>query len=101
MFKYYVMPQRMTLREDGDNSSDEEEANVRSFDECRAACEAKTFCRQYSYDQNGHCRSRVNHKLGAATKELVSGLVEDRVTPFEQDMAPCGVEESILVLGGR
>ena len=77
---------------DWDNESEKEEINVNSIDECRAACEKQPACKQYSYDQAGVCRTRVNPRLGESAKGTRSGWMEDRVLAFERDMESCGDE---------
>lgn len=90
VFKHYVMPQMTTPRSDWDNLSDDDaEDNIGSFEKCRAACEAKDDCKQYSYDADGHCRLRVNPRLGTAREGIMSGWIMERVTVFEQNMTPC------------
>jgi hypothetical protein len=93
IFKHYVMPQMSTWRMDWDNMSEKDEGNVNSFEECRAACEKEPACKQYSYDQTGVCRTRVNPRLGIPTKGTKSGWIKDSILAFERDKAPCETEE--------
>lgn len=90
VFKHYVMPQMTTPKQDWDNMSDDEVGDhVGSLEECRAACEAKNNCRQYSFEEGGPCSIRVNPRLGAAKQGITSGWITDRVVSFEQNMKPC------------
>ena len=91
------MPQMLTPQVDWNNLSDEEEGSVGSIEECRAMCEAKADCKQYSYDQVGCCKTRVNPRLGTAGEGVRSGWIADRILRFEQDMAPCESEGAGLV----
>jgi hypothetical protein len=95
IFMDHVMPQMTGVRTDWDNLSDNDEgnANATSVDECRAVCERNSTCRQYSYDQSsGRCRTRVNPRLGIATKGVISGWLEDRIAAFANEMPACEEE---------
>ena len=91
------MPQMMEPRLDWDNLSEKEQTGVTSVEECRAACEAEAKCRQYSYDEAGRCKTRINPRLGLARTGIRSGWIEDRIERFEQEVAPCGNEGLDLV----
>jgi hypothetical protein len=95
IFMDHVMPQMTGVRTDWDNPSDNDDgnANATSVDECRAVCERNSTCRQYSYEQSGgRCRTRVNPRLGIATKGVISGWFEDRVAAFANEMSACEQE---------
>jgi hypothetical protein len=89
IFIDHVMPQMTGLRTDWDNLNDNDEDHATSIDECRAACERNSTCRQYSYDQSGRCRTRINPRLGKSAKGVISGWLEDRMAAFANDMPPC------------
>jgi hypothetical protein len=87
------MPQMTGERTDWDNLNDDgESSNATSIDECRAACEGNSMCRQYSYGQSGRCRTRINPRLGIATKGVTLGWFEDRIAAFANEMPPCEKE---------
>ena len=93
IFKDHVMPQMTGVRTDWDNLNDNDESNnATSIDECRAVCERNSTCRQYSYDQSDRCRTRINPRLGIATKGVTSGWLEDRIAAFANEMPPCEKE---------
>ncbi|KAI6828681.1 glycosyltransferase family 31 protein [Hortaea werneckii] len=92
VFTDFVMPQMMSPRDDWENLSDQEEGILPSVDECRACCIAQPDCRQYSFDPDGMCRTRVDPRLGKARRGFQSGWIEDRIVDFERSMAPCGSE---------
>jgi hypothetical protein len=89
IFIDHVMPQMAGVRTDWDNLNDNDEGNATSIDECRAACERNSTCRQYSYDQSGRCSTRINPRLGKSAKGVTSGWLEDRVAAFANGMPPC------------
>jgi len=87
------MPQMTGVRTDWDNLSDNDESNnATSIDDCRAVCERDSTCRQYSYDRSGGCRTRINPRLGIATKGVTSGWLADRIAAFANEMPPCEKE---------
>ena len=87
------MPQMTGVRIDWDNLNDNDEGiDATSIDECRTVCERNSTCRQYSYDQSGRCKTRINPRLGIATKGVTSGWFEDRVAAFANEMPPCEQE---------
>jgi hypothetical protein len=92
IFVDLVMPQMTGARTDWDNLNDSDAGNATSIDDCRATCERNSTCRQYSYDQSGVCKTRVNPRLGIATKGVISGWLEDRVAAFANEMPPCEKE---------
>lgn len=100
IFKHYVMPQMTGVRTDWDNLNDGNEKEANSLDECRAACEKDPTCKQYSYDRDGKCTTRVNPRLGIPSNDTTSGWMEDRVASFERDMAPCENEGFDSLPGG-
>jgi hypothetical protein len=82
----------MSSRESWDNLSDKEEGTTATVEDCKSKCVAQSDCRQYSFDQDQLCRTRVDPRLGKAAQMVTSGWIEDRVLDFEQEMAPCGSE---------
>ncbi|KAI7489204.1 glycosyltransferase family 31 protein [Hortaea werneckii] len=92
VFTDFVMPQMLSYRNDWENPSDQEEEILASVDECRARCIAQLDCRQYSFDPDGMCRTRVDPRLGKAGQGFQSGWIEDRIVDFQRSMAPCGSE---------
>ncbi|CAD0110287.1 unnamed protein product [Aureobasidium uvarum] len=96
IFSQYILPRMSTDLLDWDNESDREESNIGSFEECRSKCEAASECKQYSYSEDGHCKTRVDPRLGKATPHMKSGWLPDRMERFKQDMAPCGDESWML-----
>lgn len=86
------MPQMTGVRTEWDNLNDGDEGNATSIDDCRAACERNSTCRQYSYDQSGRCKTRINPRLGKPAKGVTSGWLEDRVAAFANEMPPCEQE---------
>jgi hypothetical protein len=86
-----------TPRNDWDNLGEQEKSGITSFEDCRAACETEAECKQYSYDEAGRCKTRINPRLGLARKGVRSGWIEDRIIRFERDMVPCGSEGLDLV----
>jgi hypothetical protein len=89
VFADLVMPQMMSPRANWENLSDHEEGTLASVDECRALCVAQVECRQYSFDQDGVCRTNVEPRLGRAGRGVVSGWIEDRIIEFQQGMEAC------------
>lgn len=89
IFKDYVMPQLTGVRTDWDNLNDLDEGDATSIEECQAACERNSTCRQYSYDQSGRCKTRINPRLGKPTKGVISGWIEERIAAFANEMPPC------------
>ena len=83
------MPQMTDVRTDWDNLNDNDVGDAASVEECRAACEANSTCRQYSYDQSGQCKTRINPRLGKPAKGVISGWIEDRIVAFANEMPPC------------
>lgn len=83
------MPQIMAPRGDCDNLSEAEEEDVGSFEECQARYEAHSECRQSSIDATGHCKTRIDPRLGMAAAGVRSGWIEDRIKAFPGSMAPC------------
>ena len=79
----------MTPRIEWDNLSDIEQDDVDSIEGCRARCEAQSECKQYSVDEIGRCRTRVDPRLGGASERTRSGWIENRIKQFPQNMAPC------------
>ncbi|CAD0083778.1 unnamed protein product [Aureobasidium vineae] len=96
IFSQYILPRMSTVLLDWDNESDGDEGNVGSFEECRSKCEAASDCKQFSYSEDGHCKTRVDPRLGKATPHMKSGWFPDRIKRFEQVMAPCGDESWML-----
>ncbi|KAI6914620.1 glycosyltransferase family 31 protein [Hortaea werneckii] len=92
VFTDFVMPQMVSPRNDWENLSDQEEGTFASVDECRTRCIAQPDCRQYSFDPDGMCRTRVDPRLGKAGRGFQSGWIEDRIVDFQRGMAPCGSE---------
>jgi hypothetical protein len=92
IFTSFVMPQMMHPRDGWENLSDKEEGKMPSVDDCRSRCLAQPDCRQYSFDQDQLCRTRVDPRLGKAAQGFSSGWIEDRIVDFERGMAPCGSE---------
>jgi len=90
IFKQHVMPQMMAGKADWDNLSDKEEADAHSFEECQVKCEAQPDCKQFSFDEAGHCKTRVDPRLGKVAMGVKSDWLHDRITQFEKNMAPCG-----------
>ncbi|KAI5264014.1 hypothetical protein E4T47_08874 [Aureobasidium subglaciale] len=89
VFGQYIMPRMSADVEDWDNESDGEETNVASFDDCKKLCMAAAECRQFSYGQEGHCKTRIDPRLGKATPDVKSGWLQDRIAKFEHEMASC------------
>jgi hypothetical protein len=89
IFTDHVMPQMTGVRTDWDNLNESYEGNATSIEECQAACEKNSTCKQYSYDQSGRCRTRINPRLGKSAKGVISGWIEDRVAAFANEMPPC------------
>lgn len=83
------MPRMMAPRDGWDNLSDGEEGEADSLEECRIRCEAQTECKQYSFDAQGRCRTRVDPRLGRAAEGVRSGWIEDQIRRFSETMAPC------------
>lgn len=75
-----------------DNESDDDEGKVDSMDACRAKCEARPACRQYSFSNSGRCNTRVDPRLGKSLTGVRSGWLQERMSQFKQDMAPCDGE---------
>jgi hypothetical protein len=94
-----VMPQMTGVRTDWDNLNDSDEGNATSVDDCRATCERNSTCRQYSYDQSGVCKTRVNPRLGISAEGVTSGWLEDRVAAFANEMPPC--EKASIISQGH
>ncbi|GAB1731871.1 hypothetical protein NU195Hw_g5188t1 [Hortaea werneckii] len=92
VFTDFVMPQMMSPRDDWENLSDQEEGFLASVDECRALCIAQPDCRQFSFDPDRMCRTRIDPRLGKAGQGFQSGWIEDRIVDFQRSMAPCGSE---------
>jgi hypothetical protein len=93
VFKEYVMPQMMAEKADWDNLSDEEAVEVDNVNDCRARCEAKPDCKQYSFVQETRqCKTRVDPRLGKPAEGIQSGWIEDRVLDFAHNMPACGDE---------
>lgn len=90
VFTDLIMPQMMAPRSGWENLSDHEEGTFGSVDECRELCVARRECRQYSFDQDGVCRTNVEPRLGRAGQGVMSGWVEDRIREYQQGMEPCG-----------
>jgi hypothetical protein len=90
VFTDLVMPQMMAPRVGWENlSENEEQGTFGSVDECRALCVAQAACRQYSFDQDGVCRTNVEPRLGRAGQGVTSGWIEDRITEYQQEMEAC------------
>ncbi|KAI6838160.1 glycosyltransferase family 31 protein [Hortaea werneckii] len=92
VFTDFVMPQMMSPRNDWENLSDKAEGIFASVDECRTHCIAQPDCRQYSFDPDGMCRTRLDPRLGKVGHGFQSGWIEDRIVDFQRSMAPCGSE---------
>lgn len=93
VFKEYVMPQMMGPKADWDNLSDEDEGEASDVHDCRARCEARPECRQYSFARESQrCRTRADPRLGKQGDGLQSGWMEDRVRNFALTAPPCGNE---------
>jgi hypothetical protein len=94
VFKEYVMPQMMAgNKADWDNLSDEDAEEVDSEGDCRARCEAKPDCKQYSFVQETmQCKTRVDPRLGKPSNGTTSGWLEDRVLEFAHNQPACGDE---------
>ena len=76
-----------------DNESDQViEVDVPSLEACKATCEARDECRQYSFDKNSVCSIREDPRLGVAKAGVQSGWLMDRMGEFRDNMAPCGEE---------
>jgi hypothetical protein len=86
------MPQMMSPREDWENLSDIEEGQLASVDECKSKCIEQPECRQYSFDADGMCWTRVDPRLGKAGRGISSGWIVDRIRNFQERMVPCGNE---------
>jgi hypothetical protein len=91
VFADLVMPQMMAPRAGWENLSENlEEGEFGSVDECRARCEGREECKQYSFgEEKGVCKTNVEPRLGRAGKGVVSGWIEERIRTFEQGMEPC------------
>ena len=83
------MPQMMSPRGDWENLSDKDEGKLASVEECRSLCIEQPECRQYSLDQDCICRTGEELKLGKIAQGVSSGWLIDRITEFQQGMAPC------------
>lgn len=92
VFKRYVLPRMSALQVDWDNESDDDEGSVGSIEACRDRCEALADCKQFTLDDDGHCKTRTDPRLGKAAQGVRSGWIQDRMLQFERDMAPCGDE---------
>jgi hypothetical protein len=94
VFKEYVMPQMMAGdKADWDNLSDEAAVVTNSIETCRAMCEAKPDCKQYSFVQATlQCKTRVDPRLGKPDQGTQSGWLEDRLLDFVHRMPACGDE---------
>jgi hypothetical protein len=87
------MPQMMAGKADWDNLSDGDAEEVDSADDCRARCEAKPDCKQYSFVQETRqCKTRVDPRLGKPSNGTTSGWLEDRVLDFAHNQPACGNE---------
>jgi len=95
------MPQMTGVRADWDNLNDNDVDDAMSIDQCRAACEGNSTCRQYSYDQSGRCKIRINPRLGKPAKGVTSGWIEGRIATFANEMPPCENEGFDNVPGQR
>jgi hypothetical protein len=84
------MPQMMTGPRAGwENLSEHEEGTLASVDECRALCVAQAECRQYSFDQDGVCRTNAEPRLGRAGQGVALGWIEERIREFQEGMEAC------------
>jgi hypothetical protein len=86
------MPQMMVPRDGWDNFSDQDEGIVASVDECRSRCIVQPGCMQYSLNQEQLCRTRGDLRLGKVMRGVALGWIEERISDFEQSVAPCGSE---------
>lgn len=84
------------MQVDWDNESDVGEDNAESVGARRASCEATADCKRFTLDNDGHCKTRVDPRLGKAAMGVRSGWIRDRILQFERDMAPCGDEGWIM-----
>jgi len=97
-----VLPQLERRKDDWDNLSKDVQAEDATFEECRALCEAKTDCLQFSLD-GSTCKSLNTIKLGderkqrpdseamsqeekEKNKKISSGWVMERVEAFMKEL---------------
>ena len=94
VFANFFVPQMLSPRAAWDNLSETEEGVlVSSIDGCRARCVGRPGCRQYSFDQQGVCRTNAELRLGRAAgleEGVTSGWVEERIWEFQRGMGECG-----------
>lgn len=66
---------------------------MKSFEECRALCEAMAECKQYALHQAGMCKTSAAPSLGAQTTGVRSGWLVDRMWDLHDNMPACTTED--------
>ena len=97
VFRTWVLPQMNHTVGDWDNLADEEvEDNARDEWDCRAVCEDKPECVQYSY-RNGRCRISGVPRLGSEKDDRSrSGWMMGRIHRLMKRLDECSDGNWIL-----
>ncbi|KAK3697124.1 hypothetical protein LTR37_017620 [Vermiconidia calcicola] len=88
-FAQYTIPRMVTPKTDWDNVSDQNEAVVETFEDCRQLCEKDSGCKQYSLREGGVCRMSYAPSLGTKADGVRSGWMVDRMWSLHDNMPGC------------